>query len=257
MSGGALAGKVALITGAGRGIGAALARGFAREGAQVFLLSRTVSDLEVVTGAIRSEGGRADWLSADLSDPQTLRAAYAQVQARAGRLDVLVANAGIGTASNEVGAEPELNGDPRAGTGAWRRVIDVNLVGAYESIRLARPLLAQSASGKVIVMGSGAGHQPIKGMSAYCAAKAGLWMLVRVLAEDYRELGISVNELIPGPVATERLASSMSPANASPTLAKEWIKTPDDVVPMALFLATQPDGGGPTGQSFALNRRPL
>lgn len=254
---GQLAGKVALVTGAGKGIGAAIARGYAAEGAEVFLLARTAVDLEAVAARITAAGGVAHALVADIADPDSLRAAYALIMEKAGRLDVLMANAGIGTASNEVGKDPELNGDPNAGTGAWRRVVEVNLVGAYESIRLARPLLERSASGKVIVMGSGAGHQPIKGMSAYCAAKAGLWMLVRVLAEDYRHLGVSVNELIPGPVATERLASSMNPANASPTLAKEWVKTPEDVVPMAVFLAAQPDGGGPTGQSFALNRRPL
>jgi len=94
------------------------------------------------------------------------------------------------------------------------------------------------------------------GASAYCCAKAGLWMLVRVLADELRAYDISVNELIPGRVAAEDEPTVMparEPDPADPFTA-EWLKAPEDVAPMALFLATQPTTG-PTGQSFSLMRR--
>ena len=101
-------------------------------------------------------------------------------------------------------------------------------------------------------VGSGMGHRGLAGSSAYSCSKAGLWMLTRVLAMELWEDRISVNELIPGPVSTE-----MNPARldgSSSLGASEWAKAPDDVVPLALFLATQPDVG-PTAQSFSLMRR--
>jgi 3-oxoacyl-[acyl-carrier protein] reductase len=102
------------------------------------------------------------------------------------------------------------------------------------------------------------GHTARAGNAAYNAAKAGLWMFTRCLAMEVWEQGIDVNELIPGPVYT-RLTDGFfaPPGGAAPSLAdSERVKTPDDCVPLALFLATQPPGG-PTGQSFSLARRPL
>lgn len=117
----------------------------------------------------------------------------------------------------------------------------------------AIPYLRQRGAGKIITIGSGLGHNGRAGGSAYACAKAGVWMLTRIAAQELWRDSISVNELIPGPVDT-------GPPNDEPddTAAllgdSEWLKRPEDVVPLALFLATQPTIG-PTAQSFSLMRR--
>src|SRR5262249_56454486 len=111
--------------------------------------------------------------------------------------------------------------------------------------------LRRRGCGKIITIGSGIGHRGGPERSSYACSKAGLWMLTRVLAQELAAFNISVNELVPGPVDT-----SMNPSGArTSTLgASEWLKRPEDVVPLALFLAEQPDVG-PTAQSFSLMRR--
>ncbi len=135
---------------------------------------------------------------------------------------------------------------------AWRQVLEVNLIGAYSCVQAAIPHLKTRGAGKIITVGSGMGHRGLAGSSAYSCSKAGLWMLTRVLAMELWEDRISVNELIPGPVSTEM--NPARPDGSSSLGASEWAKAPDDVVPLALFLATQPDVG-PTAQSFSLMRR--
>ena len=107
------------------------------------------------------------------------------------------------------------------------------------------------------MMGSGIGHRGRIGNSAYACAKSGVWMLTRVLSEELWEDGISVNELIPGPVNTPGAKLSWSqeknPVNA---IGSEWVKEPEDVVPLALFMATQPNTGS-TAQTFSMMRRDL
>ena len=243
-----LAGKAALVTGAGRGIGAGIARAFARHGAHVYCAGRTEEDLRTVADAIRTEGGQADAIATDIADPESVRALYERIGGRSEVLDILVANAGF--------VPP--GGAQAIDAATWRRVVEVNLFGSYDSIRLAVPLMRKRRGGKVIVVGSGAGRQPVPGMSSYCCSKAGLSMLVKVMAQELNEHGISINELIPGPVITERNRGQSGAAINNPALkSMEWVKEPDDVAPLALFLAAQPDEGGPTGQTFSLARRPL
>jgi 3-oxoacyl-[acyl-carrier protein] reductase len=131
----------------------------------------------------------------------------------------------------------------------WRQTIEVNLFGAYHCSRLAIPHLRRRGGGKIIAIGSGLGHSSRGGTAAYSCSKAGLWMLVRILADEIRADNIAVNELIPGLVRTDILTSGVPSG-----LSEEWVKAPDAVVPLALFLATQPSPG-PTGQSFSLMRR--
>ena len=100
------------------------------------------------------------------------------------------------------------------------------------------------------------GHQPRAKNTSYNVSKAGVWMLTRCLALELWEDGVTVNELIPGPVYTELTADIFPKDQAHPGISSEWVKAPEDVVPLALMLATQ-SSNGPTGQSFSLARRPL
>ena len=131
------------------------------------------------------------------------------------------------------------------------------MIGAYYCARVAIPYLRQRGAGKIITVGSGIGHRGLPSSSAYACSKAGLWMLTRVLAQELWQFNISVNELVPGPVITDR-TQDMQDARQDTVFAidSEWIKTPEDVVSLALFLATQPDKG-PTAQSYSLMRRDM
>jgi len=241
----ALRGRVAVVTGAGRGIGEAIARGYAREGAIVCCSARTESEIQATVHAIEREGGRAFAVSADVTDAASVTRMLATTIERAGGLDILVINAGVSLDRRTV-----EQSDPDR----WRQTLEVNLFGAYHCARLAIPHLRRRGGGKIIAIGSGLGHSSFGGTSAYSCSKAALWMLVRILADEVRADGITVNELVPGPVRTQVGQGTPGPQSRVMTLAEEWVKTPDDVVPLALFLATQPNPG-PTGQSFSLTRR--
>ena len=161
-----------------------------------------------------------------------------------GGLDLLVANAGTTAHGPVEGSDPEK----------WWRVLEVNLLGAYLCARAAIPHLKARGSGKIITIGSGMGQRAYAEASAYGCSKAGLSMLTRVLAAELWEHDISVNELIPGPVITAM--NPVGPGSPSRFGEIEWNKKPEDVVPLALFLATQP-ARGPTGQKYSLTRRDL
>jgi len=239
-----LSGKVALVTGAGRGIGKAIAVGYADAGAAVSCAARTAEEIEKTAEEIASTGGRAIAVPTDVTQPQQVKTMVEATVERLGGLDILVVNAGVNLDRNPV-AEGDLE--------TWRQVMEINLFGAYYCVQAAIPHLKARGGGKIITIGSGMGHKGRPGASAYCCSKAGLWMLTRVLAQELWEHDISVNELIPGPVETaiNREARGRDSVFA---IGSEWVKTPEDVVPLALFLATQP-GVGPTAQSFSLMRR--
>jgi 3-oxoacyl-[acyl-carrier protein] reductase len=245
-AGGQLEGQVALITGAGRGIGAAIAEGFAAEGAAVGCLARTASEIEAVAARIVGSGGRALAVRCDVTDEAAVGVATEAVAEAFGGLDTVVLNAG-GNLERSTVAE--------GGDDAWRATVDLNLVGAYHGARAAIPHLRARGGGRIITIGSGLGQRGAPGLSAYAAAKAGLSMLTRVLAQELLDDRISVNELIPGPVDTSDLDRDAE--GVSPLLAAnpgEWLKRPEDVVPLAVFLAAQPLVG-PTAQRFSLMRR--
>ena len=238
-----LEGKVALITGAGRGIGRALAGGFAEQGARVVCAARTASQLADAVRAIREAGGDAIAIRCDVTDGAAVERLYAATRAHYGPVDIVVANAG-GNFSRASVEEGDI--------GDWERTLRVNLLGVYYTCKYAIPDM-KGKGGHIIVVGSGVGHRVVDNAhSAYGAAKAGAWMFVRALAAELRPYNICVNELIPGLVRTEITAH----VNRSDEMAfgAEWFKQPEDVLPLALFLATQPLTG-PTGQSFSLMRR--
>ena len=166
-----------------------------------------------------------------------------QTTSHFGGLDIIVVNAGGNIGRGRVDAG---NSDD------WRATLELNLFGAYYYIKAAIPHLKARDAGKIITIGSGLGHNGLPGGSAYACAKAALWMLTRVVAQELAKYNISVNELIPGPVETGVLTDGFRKNVVEKHL--EWLKDPEDVVDLALFLATQPVVG-PSAQSFSLMRR--
>ncbi len=232
-----------MITGAGRGIGRAIALGLAAAGAQVACVARTENQIAAVTRQIQADGGHAVAHVCDVAQRHQVETVFHTAAQVLGGLDIVVLNAGIELEKASVAAS-----DPAL----WTAVLDTNLVGAYFCARTAVPYLKARGGGKIIIVGSGMGHRGAADASAYCVSKAGLWMLTRVLAQEVWQDGIAVNELIPGPVDTDMTQwVADQPAGKPPAWASEWFKQPADVVPLALFLASQPRKG-PTAQSFSL-----
>ena len=246
-----LAGKVALITGAGRGIGKAIALAFAREGAFVVCTARTAHEVRGVADTIVAQGGEARAVTADVTEADEVRRLFERGLEGSERLDILVVNAGRGAGADKATV---AEGDPAL----WRDLLEVNLVGAYLCAREAIPYLARSEAAKIIMMGSGSRLRTAPRLSAYSAAKAGLWALTRTLALELRPQSIAVNEVIPGPVLKEHMLTrekfeEVEAKEAIELPNGEWHKLPGDLGKLALFLATQPRLG-PTGQSFSLLR---
>ena len=238
-----LDGKVALITGASKGIGKALAIGFASTGASVCCAARTKLLLDQTVDEICKNGGQALTIVADVTEETDVQRMVRKTVDHFGKLDILVINAG---GNLEEGSVEESDSDN------WQKTINLNLTSAFYCAKAAIPFLKKNGSGKIITIGSGLGHRGMENRSAYACAKAGLWMLTRVLAQELQCDNISVNELIPGPVDTGRLSDAFREQIVEKL--GEWVKEPADVVDLALFIASQPDIG-PTAQSFSLMRR--
>ncbi|MEO1016936.1 MAG: SDR family oxidoreductase [Pseudomonadota bacterium] len=241
-----LLGKVALVTGAGHGIGEAIARSFGAAGAITICAARTTSEIEAVAGAIRTEGGDALAVTCDVTDLSQVTAMMAEIETQCGGLDVMMANAG-----GNVHRSAVETSDPEK----WVAGVHLNLTSSYYCARAAIPLMKKRGGGRIILMGSGMGHRGVGGQSSYCVSKAGVWMLTRVLAEELITDNISVNELVPGPVITPATDAERAGARiAAFEMPGEWPKLPKDVAPLALFLATCP-APGPTAQSYSFMRR--
>ena len=242
------ANKVVLITGAGKGIGREFTLSLARIGYSIVCCSRTKYDLDSFSDEIDSFGGTATFIQADVRDLNLLMEVKDQVRAQFRKVDVLIVNAGIDLENSTV-EDSDAN--------KWRDVIEVNLIGSYNTVKAFLPLMKQNNGSQIILIGSGLGHRGLPKKSAYSISKAGQWMLVRVLAEELIEYGILVNEIVPGPVRTsidrEIQKERMS---VSSVFTTEWNKETRDVVPILEFLLSQ-GKNGPTGQSFSLARRDL
>jgi len=195
----ALRGLTCLVTGASRGIGAAIAERYAAEGARVVLAARASADLTAVAARIRAGGGQAAVLEIDLADRKALAGLAARIAGKLGRLDVLVANHGT---LGRLAPAADL------GAGEFDAVASTNLTSVFHLIRELDPLLRAAPSGRVIVVSSGAAEGEHADWSAYAASKAGLEALARAYAAETRDTAIRVNIVNPGEVRTAMRASA-------------------------------------------------
>lgn len=233
-----LEGKVVLITGASRGIGAAAARAFAKAGALVGVMARN----EAAACALAAEiGGMA--LSGDVSRAVDAERAVAASHERFGRLDILVNNAGvIGPIGDIAATDPE----------AWGQAIDVNLKGVFHGMRAALPVMRAQGGGTILTVGSGAAHAPQEGWSAYCASKAGAYMLTRALDHEARADGIRAISLSPGTVATDMQAAIRS-SGINPVSQLDWsVHIPPEWPARALVWLCGPSGDAFLGDEVSL-----
>ena len=220
MTSGPLAGATAVVTGASRGIGRAIALQLAEAGAEVALWARDQAALRQVAGEISAAKGKARAIVCDVGDPSAVNAAAQLVRATMPPLRVVVNNAGVVLRKSVESIE-----DPE-----WRRVMAVNLDGTFFVTRAFLPALTHTA-GRVINIASISGREGTALLSAYCAAKHGVVGLTRALAEELRAAKVSVNAVCPGSVDTAMLREGMP--GARPDMS------PDDVAKTVLFLAVQ------------------
>jgi 7-alpha-hydroxysteroid dehydrogenase len=237
-----LDGKVALVTGAGRGIGRAIALACAAAGADVALVARTRSDHDSLASEVAAGGRRAAVLPCDVSRTEELETVVARCVAELGRLDVLVNNAG-GTGPN----------DPlRTSPAKFLQALEWNVMPAYTLTRAAIP--AMRDGGSVINITSAAARYAQRSFSSYGTAKAALTQLTRLLAQDFAP-AIRVNAIAPGPVVTEALAKFLTPevrAAMETRTPLGRLGTVEDVACAAVFLAS-PASSWMTGKTLELD----
>lgn len=209
-----LDGASAVVTGAGQGIGAAIARGLAARGTHVVLNGRRLDKLEAVCAEIAAEGGSADCCVGDVTDPAHLDDLMARAGGSRGAFEILVNNAGIAGPTAPL-VDVTLD--------EWNETVAVNLTGVFLACRAALPYLARAKSGKILNIGSVTGKQPLPNRSPYAAAKLGVVGLTRTLAHEVGTQGISVNVISPWLVEGERLDAVLT------SMSRERGLTPDEL----------------------------
>ena len=188
--------KAAIVTGGGRGLGRAMAQGLAAAGAGVVVVARREDDLAETVKLVTDAGGRCVAVAGDVVEPETADKAVAACREAYGRVDILVNNAGL----LDMGDVDEME------ESAWRRVLDVNLVGSFLFTKAVGPHLKAQKSGKVVNIASVLGTFGVAGATAYCTAKAGIMGYTRSLAVEWGPHGIQVNCIAPGLFETDMSA---------------------------------------------------
>jgi len=225
-------GKVALVTGASRGIGAAVARAFAGAGADVVLAARDADRLDAVAGEIRAAGGRALAVPTDVADPDAVAHLVDRAVGSYGRLDVACNNAAGG------GHPPTPLAD--VSVEAFDSAVAVSLRGVFLALRHEIPAMLASGGGAIVNMSSTAGVQAVGGLAAYVSAKHGLEGLTKVAALDYAEAGVRVNAIAPGPILTDNLARAGEAAQqgVAASLPLRRVGLVDEVAEATLWLCS-------------------
>jgi NAD(P)-dependent dehydrogenase (short-subunit alcohol dehydrogenase family) len=220
---GKLDGKVALVTGANRGIGRAIARGLAREGAALALAARGADSLEDAAREMTALGSTCLAVPADVTDETQVESLFARLTERFGRLDLLVNNAG----AFDGGPLDELT------TEAWDKVIAVNLRAPFLCSRAAMRIMKRQRGGRIINIGSISAQRVRHGSAPYATSKHGIWGLTQATALDGREYGITCCCLHPGNVAVERRETEKA-EDAEPMMS------PDEIAEVAVLMAALP-----------------
>ncbi|HEY7612623.1 MAG TPA: SDR family NAD(P)-dependent oxidoreductase [Gemmatimonadales bacterium] len=238
MSGGALEGKVALVTGSSRGIGAGIARRFAACGARVAVHGRDRAALARVRGEIAGAGGQVVQVEGDVTRFDQVEAMRERVERELGPIDILVANAG----GNPVPPGPL----EEIGEEGWRASVDANLTATFFSIKSVLPGMKARRGGNIITMSSAAARRPHpRSPVPYAAAKAGIQMLTQHLAAQVGASGIRVNCIAPETILTERTQELIPDTQRLSLVEQHPIRrlgTPEDVAEAALFLASPASG---------------
>ncbi|HZF04784.1 MAG TPA: SDR family NAD(P)-dependent oxidoreductase [Patescibacteria group bacterium] len=221
----ALEGKVAIVTGAGRGIGRAIALAFAAEGAAVALASRSRSDLAEVAGEIRAGGGgRALAIPTDVTNDGAVEALVEQTASDFKRVDILVTAAGTAAFGSLADSKPA----------DWDVMLSVNLRAAMVCCRAVLPTMLRQSAGTIVNVASIAAKRALPGSAVYTATKAGLFGFSRVLAEELRNTGVRVGVLMPGAVDTPLWDTF----GGSPP--RDKMLRPEDVARAAVLMAALP-----------------
>jgi NAD(P)-dependent dehydrogenase (short-subunit alcohol dehydrogenase family) len=234
--------KVAIVTGAGSGIGRAAALRFAREGASVLCADVFADRAEQTAQAARAAGQQATASQVDVSVGPSVQSMVDACLAAYGRIDLLYANAGVGGVGTAIDTDED----------EWRRVIGINLTGVWLSAKYVLPHMVAAGSGSIVNQASIGGIVGVPAVAAYAAAKAGVIGLTRQMALDYAPIGVRVNAIAPGTVSTplvqgiwEKGAGLVQGGNleareaaASAIYPLRRIGTPDDIANLALFLAS-------------------
>jgi 3-oxoacyl-[acyl-carrier protein] reductase len=235
---GALSGKVALVTGSSRGIGAAIAKRFAREGARVVVHGRDEPALSAVVGEIEESGGTAIHVTADVTKFAEIETIRTEVEKEFGPIAILVANAG--GSFTAPGPLEEITED------GWRASIDGNLTATFLSIKSILPGMKARKAGNIITVSSAAARRPYpQSPVPYAAAKAGIQILTQVVAAQAGPYGVRVNCIAPETILTERNRARIPDAQKKTLVEVHPIKRlgdPEDVAGAALFLASEDAG---------------
>jgi NAD(P)-dependent dehydrogenase (short-subunit alcohol dehydrogenase family) len=237
-----LAGKAAIITGAGRGIGRAIALAFAREGADVLVASRTLSEIAETAEEARALGRHALALSVDVSSRDEVERMVAHALEEFGKVDILVNNAGI---YGPIG--PLVDNNPER----WLETIGINLSGSFFCTRAVLPFMIRQQRGKIINLSGGGATSPLPNFSAYAASKAAIVRLTETLAGEVKGFNIQVNAIAPGGVNT-RLTDEVLAAGAA--AGEEMLERtrrqketggvpPERTAALAVFLASEESDG--------------
>ena len=228
-----LDGRVALVTGSSRGIGAAIAARFAEHGARVIVHGRDADALAQVQSTIASTGGEVVAMTADLTDYDQIEALREQIEQQVGPLDVLVANAG-GNPVRPSPIEDVTEAD-------WRRSVDANLTTTFLTVKSFLPGMKQRGRGAIITLSSAAARRPTAGSPiAYAAAKAAIELLTQGVAVQAGPFGVRANCISPETIMTARNRQQIPPAIQTSLIEAHPIRrlgTPEDVAEAALFLA--------------------
>ncbi|WP_026462524.1 3-ketoacyl-ACP reductase [Adhaeribacter aquaticus] len=212
-------GKIALVTGAGKGIGKAVAIALAKEGVQVALLARTESQLQEVATQVEALGVKALVITADITDINSVNAAVEKATQELGAIDILINNAGTAAFGKFLDLEPS----------AWENIIKVNLLGVYYTTRAVLPAMIERKTGDIINISSTAGQRGAAATSAYSASKFAVLGLTESLMQEVRKHNIRVSALTPSTIATE-LAVDLKLTDGNP----DKVAQPEDLAELII-----------------------
>ena len=239
-----LSNKVAVVTGASRGIGKSIAKAYARANAHVVCVSRTEKVLSAVVGEIKKENGSASVSACDVSDPETFNSLVKDTGDTYGSVDILINNAGVTRDSLIM----------RMSEDDWNTVIDTNLKGAFNGIKAVTRIMMKQRFGRIINISSVVGLVGNAGQANYASAKAGLIGLTKATAKELASRNITVNCIAPGYIATD-MTNQMDDQTKDLLISQiplGHIGSPDDIAATALFLASD-EAGYITGQTITVD----